>query len=154
MLRTIISRITGMIVERSHAARRNYQAPVKIWFEPVKTTGKLSKTADGVFLSGETADLSGTGFSFVVSAIRVREHYLVGQDRVLNAEISLPGSKIKMKVIGRRYERVGVHLSTEKYMVGAEIVEISKADREAYDLFLRYGSKAPKPAGTMELGID
>jgi hypothetical protein len=154
MIRALVTKITGMIAERSHASRKKYQAPVRIRFEPIRTTGNLTASSDGLFLSGETSDLSGTGIAFVVSAIRVKEYYLVGQDRILNAEIDLPGRTVIMKVIGRRYERIGVHLSTEKYIVGAEIVEISKADRAAYDIFLQYGGKGPKPTGTMELGID
>ena len=44
-----------------------------------------------------------------------------------------------MDVIGRRYEREGIHVSDERYLVGAEIVEMSKPDRDIYNQFLRYG---------------
>jgi hypothetical protein len=101
-------------------------------------------------MTGETYDMSGSGIAFVVSSIRVMENYLVGQERVLLAELDLPGGKVKMKVLGRRYEQVGVHLSTEKYLVGAEIVHIS----EAYEHFLKFGRTTPKATAQMQLGID
>jgi hypothetical protein len=107
-----------------------------------------------VFMSGETYDLSESGIAFVVSSIRVMENYLVGQDRILIAELDLPGGKIKMKVIGRRYEQVGVHLSTEKYLVGAEIIEIGSSDREAYDHFLKYGKTRTKASAQMQFEAD
>ena len=51
-------------------------------------------------------------------------------------------------------EQVGVHLSTEKYLVGAEIIEISDADREAYDHFLKFGKTRTKAAAQMQLEAD
>jgi hypothetical protein len=45
-----------------------------------------------------------------------------------------------MQVIGRRYEREAIHESVERYMVGAEIVHMSEADRDAYNHFLRFGA--------------
>ncbi len=125
---------------------------MKVSLEPLKTTGKLSAPTDNAFMSGETIDLSRTGIGFIVSSIRIREHYLVGQDRVLNVEVELPVGKIKMKVVGRRYERVGIHLSTERFMIGSEIVEMDQAFREAYEHFLRHGHRSKK--GALEFGID
>ena len=153
MIRELIGKITGIFAERSHSARRKHNAPVKIVFAPTLTTGKLRSSSDSIYITGETFDLSRSGIGFVVSSIRVRENYLVGQDRRLNAEIDLPGGKVKMTIIGRRYERVGLHLSSERFLIGAEIVDISNADREAYDHFLRYGSKRKKAAEpSLELG--
>jgi len=153
MIRSIITRITGLIAERSHSPRRKCEAPVRIWFEPLNLSGIHISSADGIYMSGEVVDLSKTGIAFMVSSIRIKENYLVGHERVLNVEIDLPGSKVRMQVIGRRYEREGVHLSTERYLVGAEIVDMSKQDRDAYHLFLRYGGKrrgATEPS--LELG--
>lgn len=155
MIRELADKITRFFAERSHSARKGFNVPIKISFEPLKTTGKLPSSTDNLYITGETNDLSGTGIGFVVSSIRVRENYLVGQDRRLNVEIDLPGGKIQMKVIGRRYEKVGQHLSTEKFLIGAEIVEIGKTQREAYEHFLRYGNKHKKAAApSFEMGTD
>lgn len=155
MLRKLIEKVSGILVERSHSMRRKVSLPIKLSFEPMRVTGRLMMPKQVVFISGETFDLSAGGIGFVVSSIRVRENYLVGQDRILNAEIDLPDGKVEMKVIGRRYERVGVHVSAEKYLIGAEIVGISDENREAYDHFLRHGSKRKKAASpSYGLGID
>lgn len=141
MIRSLVNKITGLIAERSHAPRRKCEFPVRITFEPLSLGGIHVSHADGVYMSGETVDLSRTGIAFLVSQIRIRENYLVGHDRVLNAEIDLPGGKVRMRVIGRRYEREGIHLSDERYLVGAEIIDMSKQDRDIYNQFLRYGGK-------------
>ena len=130
-----------MIAERSHSPRRKCEAPIKICFEPLNLAGIHISSAQGVYMSGETVDVSKTGVAFMVSQIRMKENYLVGQERVLNVEIDLPGGKVRMRVVGRRYEREGIHLSDERYLVGAEIIEMDKPDRDIYNQFLRYGGK-------------
>jgi hypothetical protein len=153
MIRSIITKITGLIAERSHASRKRYAAPVKIWFEPLNVKGIHTSSADGIYVSGETVDMSITGLGFMVSMIRVKENYLVGQERVLNVEIDLPRDKVKMQVIGRRYEREGIHESLERYLVGAEIVNISEADREAYEHFLCHGATRRRAVSpSLEMG--
>lgn len=152
MIREIINKLRGTLVERSHSARKRHNLPIKITFDTQFSTGRLSDT---LYISGETADISSTGVGFIVSAIRVRENYLVGQERTLNAEIDLPGGKVKMRMIGRRYEKVGIHLSTERFLIGAEITDMAKADRERYEHFLRFGGKrGGATAPSFEMGVD
>ncbi|HSU26163.1 MAG TPA: hypothetical protein VLI65_09285, partial [Pyrinomonadaceae bacterium] len=90
---------------------------------------------------GETVDMSDSGIGFLVSSIRINEKYLVGQNRPLNVELELAGKKVRMRVMGVRYERVGVHLSTEHYLIGAAIEEMAQKDRAAYEHFLNNGKK-------------
>ncbi|MBX3245391.1 MAG: PilZ domain-containing protein [Acidobacteria bacterium] len=152
MIRDLVSKLTGLMAETSHSARKKHSLPIKVTFEPLVSTGKLMSPTEKLFITGETSDLSRTGVGFIVSSIRVRENYLVGQDRRLTAEIDLPGGKIRMKIIGRRYEKVGIHLSTERFLIGAEIVEISDADRERYDHFLKFGKRKKATSPSLEMG--
>jgi hypothetical protein len=153
MIRSLITRLTGLIAERSHSPRKKYSAPVKISFERASKSAIHTSTADGAFMSGQTVDMSKTGIGFMVSAIRIKENYLVGHERLLNVEIDLPREKVRMQVVGRRYEREGIHDSVERYVVGAEIVNISDDDREIYEHFLRYGAKRRRAtAPGLEMG--
>ena len=68
------------------------------------------------------------------------------------SELDLPDGKVRMQIIGQRYEQVGQHISTAKFLVGAKIVKISAEDREAYEHFLRIGKKLKKPS--LEFGVD
>lgn len=152
MIRELVGKLTGFLAETSHSARKQYNLPIKITFEPIHTTGGLRAPSEKLFITGETHDLSRSGVGFIVSSIRVRENYLVGQDLKLTAEIDLPGRKVRMKIIGRRYEKVGIHLSTERFLIGAEIVEISKGDREIYEDFLKYGNRKKATSPSLEMG--
>lgn len=153
MLRELASRFSITWVERRTSARKKFQVPVKVSFAPEKNPHNVTVRNDDSFLSGETIDLSETGIGFIVSAIRIKEKYLVGQDRSLKVELDLAGKKVHMHVMGRRYERVGIHSSTERYLVGAEITEISADDRQKYEFFLKNGKKLLKTSGVPAFGM-
>lgn len=139
------------------SSRRRHTAPVKVWFDPEVNTERARDIARAACILGETVDISRTGIAFIVPSIRVKEKYLVGQERTLNVEVDLPTGKVLIRAMGCRYEKVGVHISTEKFLVGAHITSFSPADREIYELFLKNGTRGLKRAAgaaRLELGID
>ncbi len=157
MIRELVSRFSTTLTARRASARKNYHVPVRVCFAPEKNTANLRRTScDDLFLSGETTDLSETGIGFLVSTIRIKEKYLVGQQRMLDVELDLSGVKVRMQVRGVRYERIGVHLSTEKYLVGAEIVDIDPEDKASYESFLSNGGQIRKSAAAIyvEVGVE
>lgn len=155
MIRELISKINRSLSERMVSSRRHHKAPVKIWFDPDVKSERALDIARADCLLGETVDISRTGIGFLVSSIRVKEKYLVGHERMLNLEIDLPTGKVFMRVIGRRYEKVGVHISTERFLVGAHIIELAGANKEMYETFLKYGNRRTKgSAASPVLGID
>ncbi|MEZ5347231.1 MAG: hypothetical protein R2681_16920 [Pyrinomonadaceae bacterium] len=137
--------------KRSISRRREFSVPVTISFEKDRNTGNLPKTFTDLTVTGETSDLSSTGIGFIVSTIRLREYYLVGEGRILNAELSLPNGKVKMQIIGQRYEQVGQHVSNTQYLVGAKIMKMSSHDSGIYNEFL---TNKKVRAGSLTLGID
>ncbi|MEP6901699.1 MAG: hypothetical protein ABJA66_08115 [Actinomycetota bacterium] len=152
MIRKLVAKFNRSIAERIVSPRKNYEVSIKIWFEPDKNTGRLKMPVENMVIIGETKDLSRSGIAFVVSAIRIKENYLVGEGRMLNAELDLPDGKVQMQIVGSRYEQVGQHISTARYLIGAKITEMSQENREVYEDFLRHGNKRKK--GSLELGID
>lgn len=152
MIRKLISKFNRSLSERMVAPRRKHQVPVKVWFEPEKAPGRLKQSTENLYISGETYDLSTNGISFLISSIRLKENYLVGENRVLNVEIDLPGAKVRMQVIGRRYEQVGANISASRYLIGASICEMEESDREVYEHFLQHGDARKK--GSLALGVN
>ena len=151
MLRELVSRISSTIAERRASVRKKVSVPVKVCFSPERAG--LRSSCDDLFLSGETIDVSETGIGFVVSSIRIKEKYLVGQERVLSVELDLGGAKVRMQARGCRYEKVGIHISTEKYLVGAVIVSVDEADKGVYEQFLANGNFASANlAPVLEMG--
>ncbi len=155
MLRELVSRFSRTVAERRASVRRTFNLPVKICFAPEEKSLVRSKgQCDEAYLSGETSDISATGIGLVVTSIRIKEKYLVGQDRLLNVELDVAGGKIRMQVRGVRYERICIHLSTERYLIGAEIVSVNHEDEQAYAHLLRHGHKTVRPiASIVEVGL-
>jgi len=134
------------------SSRIQHRAPIKIWFEPDGTSDRSLNDARSACIYGETADLSRTGIGFIVPAIRLKEKYLVGQQRDLNVEIDLPTGKIYMRAVGCRYEKVGIHISAERFFVGAQITSLEGVDKENFESFLRGGGCAARGTASLELG--
>ncbi len=137
------------------AQRRELHLPIKISITPDRPTGRLTGAGapEQFSIRGETKDLSKTGVAFVVSAIRIREYYLVGENRPLKAEIDLPdGTKLKMSLVGKRYEQINIHDSVSEYLIGAHITQMSNDEREIYEEFLKTGGKSK--AGVLQLKAD
>ena len=155
MIRELINKFSRSLSERTVSSRRHHQAPIKIWFDPDIKSERALEAAKAACVLGNTVDISRTGIAFLVPSIRVKEKYLVGHERVLNAEIDLPSGKILMRLMGKRYEMVGEHSTTERFHVGAHIVEIAGDSKENFNTFLRRGNgKAGLSTVGLELGSD
>ena len=155
MIRELITRFNRSLSERMVSSRRRCTAPVKIWFDPDINSESAREIARQNCILGETADISRTGIAFLVPVIRLKEKYLVGHERMLNVEIDLPNGKVYLRALGKRYEKVGIHISTERFLVGAHIYSLEGQDREIYETFLKNGNRRMKAqARGLELGID
>ncbi len=155
MFRKLISKFNSSLSESMVSSRRRHTAPVKIWFEPEINSERARELARSACVLGETFDISRSGISVIVPSIRVKEKYLVGHERPLHIEMELPTGKVEMTVMGKRYEKVGVHISTERFLVGAHILKLTGVDKEAYETFLKRGHRGTRRAtGSLELGID
>ena len=141
VIRKFISKLNLTFVENRSARRYDLQVPVRITIEPDEACGKLTVKRDSLSISGETKDLSKCGIAFIVPSIRLREYYLVGENRKLQAELDLPNGKIKMQIVGVRYEQIGIHDSSVSYLIGAKIVSITPLEQEIYEEYLKYGNK-------------
>lgn len=155
MIRELITKLNRSLSERLVPPRRRHTAPMKVWFDPDMNSERGREAARAACILGETVDISRTGFAFLVPSIRVNEKYLVNHQRLLNVEIDLPTGKVFLRAIGMRYEKVGVHTSVERFLVGVHIESLTGADKEAYESFLKNGNRPPRGATSpVGIGID
>jgi len=155
MIRKLITRFNKSITKRVVSARLDFEAPISISFEPNHRTGKLSLPLENVSIKGVSRDLSESGIAFIVPLIRLKENYLVGENRRLNAELDLPNGKVKMIVVGRRYEQViDENSASVKYLIGAKILQMTESDKEVYEYFLHNHANFKKNPKAFNFGID
>jgi hypothetical protein len=79
-------------------------------------------------LEGYTRDVSATGLALILPAIRIGEHYLIGEGRNLHLMLEFPAGPIQMDVTPVRYERLDEEME-KGYLVGVHIAEMSDDDR-------------------------
>lgn len=141
MLRKLIQKVNKSVAKRVNL-RKEFNVPISVSIVPDRETGRLQMPVPKQIVSGETLDLSDTGILFALSTIRLGGYYLSGEGRTLNAEISLPNGKIRMQVVGTRYEQnLDLHNSAAQFSIGAKIVSMTDDDREIYNHFLKHGGK-------------
>jgi len=83
-------------------------------------------------MDGNTFDLSANGVAFIVPAITLGEHHLVGENRSLKVQLELPSGPVEMQVLPVRYERLEEHKSETGYLIAVKIVGMSEEDRAKY----------------------
>jgi hypothetical protein len=144
LIRQILSKMNIFVMSRRSAPRFARHAPITITLGSEKKNGNQTTRKEVLSLTGVTKDLSESGIAFYVDSIRLREHYLVSEDRVLNAEIDLPSGAIQMQIIGVRYEQFDIHTSVAKYLIGARITHMEPLAEKMYKEYLQSGDKWKK----------
>lgn len=129
-LRSIVGRIREYAGDRRHAARPCVRLPVS-----VSLLAKANGRRPLPWLKGYTHDISADGLSVVLSAIRIGEHYLTGEDRTLAIVVELPSGQLHIQARPVRYERPEVD-DSGSYLIGVRITHMSAGDRKNYMSYL------------------
>ena len=130
LLRAIAARLHRYIGDRRRAPRYRMRVPVTLWLPEAKANGARRPSS---VLEGFTRDASATGLALILPAIRIGEHYLIGQGRNLRLRLELPNATLQMDVTPVRYERLDEDETEKGYLVGVQIAEMSDEDRERYN---------------------
>ena len=88
-------------------------------------------------LEGHTLDISAHGLALRVPAIRIGEHYLMGDNQELRVKLELPLGPVEMQVSPVRYENFAEGDSESGYMIGVIITKMRDADRARFDEYRR-----------------
>jgi hypothetical protein len=73
----------------------------------------------------------------IVPAIRIGEHYLVGEDRRLHLKLELPTGPVELTVSPVRYESLEDDPQETGYVIGVRITDMNEGDRERFHEYLR-----------------
>jgi PilZ domain len=129
LARTIVSRLRAFVRNRRRAKRRE----ARLKFKVTLANRKISSNGRSPWMEGYTRDVSIDGLALIVQAIRIGEHYLVGDDRTLLLILELPIGPVQLKVIPLRYEGLE---DDSGYVIGVRIAEASETDLAQYADFV------------------
>ena len=136
LMRAIAARLHRYIGNRRRAPRYRLRLPFSLSLSDVPPNANGARRRSPV-LEGFTRDVSATGLALILPAIRIGEHYLMGEGRNLRLMLEFPTGPIEMDVTAVRYERLDENETEKGYLVGVQIAEMSDPDRARYNEGMR-----------------
>lgn len=133
LARSVVSRFRRYVGERRNAKRRK----VRLGFTLSISSSAKSRNGEKRInsIDGYTHDVSPNGLALIVSAIRLGEQHLVGENRSLDLNLKLPGGPVEMKVTPIRYETFEEDEAQSGYLIGVEITEMPDEDRAKFSAY-------------------
>src|SRR6185369_2782610 len=133
--RRIVSRLRRYIGNR----RRTKRAKATLTFELSLVDPRVNPNGYRRLptIEGHTSDLSTTGMGLIVPAIRIGEHYLVGEDRRLHLKVELPSGPVELTVSPVRYESLEEDPQETGYVIGVRITDMNEADRTRFHEYIQ-----------------
>lgn len=133
--RRFVSRLRRFFANR----RRNKRARARLTFSLSLVDPRTSSNGFRRLptIDGHTLDLSPSGMGLVVQAIRIGEHYLVGDERRLHLKLDLPSGPVELNVAPVRYESLEEDPQEGGYLIGVRITDMSEADRTRFSEYVK-----------------
>jgi len=129
LMRSMAARLRQYFANRRYARRHRVRLPVAVWLhEPsphVTASGRRNETQ----LDGVTFDVSATGISIILPAVRIGGRYLVGEGQTLRVRLEHSTGPLEFLAAATRYERLDESAHDTGYLLGARFTEIADADR-------------------------
>jgi hypothetical protein len=134
LARSLVSQLRRFVGDRRHSKRQ--KARLAFTLSLTGPAIKPNGTRQPPVLKGHTLDVSINGIALIVPSILLGEHHLVGENRKLNVRLELPEGIVQLGVTPLRYESLEEHETETGYLIGAKIVEMSRADRERFSQYV------------------
>jgi len=131
ILWTIARRLREFVGNRRSPPRRRLRLAVAV---SLLDAGGRAHPAT---LSGYTYDVSESGLSVVLPAIRVGERYLVGESHTLRIVLKLHDAHARLYGTPVRYERLDADPQETGYLIGIRLTETEDPDYAAFVEYLK-----------------
>ena len=132
--RRIVSRLRRYFGNRRRTRRARARLTFTLSLADPRTSSNGSRRLPS--LNGHTLDITTTGMALIVPAIRIGEHYLVGDDRRLHLKLELPTGPVELNLVPVRYESLEEDPDEIGYLIGARITDMNQADRVRFDEYV------------------
>lgn len=138
-LRTLVNQLRRFVSDRRHAPRYPARLPATVAHVSPAGNARNHAGRPAPTLSGHTRDLSATGLSLVLPAVRIGDRYLTGEGRPVQITLELPAGAVRLRAVPVRYERLGDEEEGGErgYLVGAHIMEMDAEDMLRFGDYVR-----------------
>ena len=135
-LHSLRARLRRYIGDRRRVLRRaaRVQARLPVAVVPLDA-GQDVSTDPARTLTGWTRDLSGTGLTLLLPAVRVGDRYLTDRDGYLGLRLDLPDGPLYLLAAPARFEQLAA--AEYSFLLGARILKLGESERARYLAYLR-----------------
>ncbi len=134
-MRLIAARLRHFVGNRRSAPRYEARLVCRVALKARRAGANGARKAP--MLEGQTRDLSATGISLLMPAIRLGDHYLTGEGSTLLIELELPDEVIQVQAVAVRYERLEEEGARSEYVIGTRITEMTEEARARFNAYLQ-----------------
>jgi hypothetical protein len=124
--RSIVHPLWMSLMSRLRIRRNGMQLPVNLSISEATVRGERAQLTTPGYLN----DISKTGLSVIIPAVRFGDRYPVGDNYTLRIKVQLPNKLISIGAIPIRYNRLEESRDEGRYLIGARIAEIDASDRK------------------------
>lgn len=127
LVRDIVDRFRRLIGNRRFARRHDVRLTVTVALHDPKRAAGSQRSEPT--LEGVTCDISSTGLSLFLPAVRIGERYLAGEGQLLRVRLAHPTGPLELIARPARYERLDDDDADTGYLIGVHIIEVADEDR-------------------------
>ena len=137
-LQSLRARLRRYVGNRRRALRRGARVAAQL---PVAVAPLDAGQEVGTDLAreimGSTRDLSDTGLTLLLPAVRVGDRYLTDRGGYLGVRLELPDGPLCLLAAPVRFEQLPKSAEGYGFLLGARIVKMAESERERYQAYLR-----------------
>jgi PilZ domain len=130
LVRSITARLREFLRDRRCARRYAVRLPCRIQLAKASSRKNGGRALPAI--EGFTSDISSDGMALVLPAIRIGDHYLVGENHPLLVKLELPERTIELHTVAVRYDSFADGEQGGGYLVGTRITKLGQEDRAQY----------------------
>ena len=134
LIRSVVSRVRVYFKDRRQSPRLRIRLLFSLSI--CRDANANGSARQGHILKGHTRDISAHGLALTVPQVHLDGYHLAAEERQLQLILELPNDLVSMIVVPARYEMLDEAALGCRYLIGAQIRQISDEDRERYLSFI------------------
>ena len=135
ILHALGARLREYVGDRRQAFRRaaRVRAHLPVTVAPLDASEEAAGArADAPSVTGATRDLSDTGLTLLLPAVRVGKRYLTERDCYLGVRLDLPDEPVYLLAAPARFEQPDAGIDGYSFLLAARIVRMADDERARY----------------------
>jgi hypothetical protein len=145
----VVARLREYVGDRRRSPRRGarFSARLPLSVSPLWCDEDFGGGHEGHSLDGSTRDLSGSGLTLLLPAVRAGDRYLTDASGYLGLRLETPGGPLCLLAAPARFEQLEAEEEGYGYLLGVRIIKMRDGDRARYLAYLNSLAREERRSG-------